>query len=187
MTPSPTNQSANRDDGAGEPEQPVPPGMPAVPRRLLFTPLQRWGLPVLLALPVLALIGLLGVSYDRTVTTGDGLTLEVDYPNRTRSGVATALTLTISNQGDAPVTGVYIALPRAYLESFDTFELRPVAHTVSSETYRVDVGDIPTGGSRVVTALLTPGRYGRNTGTVTVGSAALASPSTADFSTFNFP
>lgn len=103
-----------------------------MPRRLQLWPLQRWGLPLLAMLPLLALIGLIGITQDRVTTAGRQLRLEVDFPSRTHTGVMAALTVTVWNLGTLPVHDAYVTLPRAYLESFDAFELRPPASTVST-------------------------------------------------------
>src|SRR5690554_3648865 len=125
-------------------------------RRLLLTPLQMWGLPLIALLPVLALFGVVGIAHDEVSAEGDGLRLEVRYPRRSHSGVTVPLTITVSNQGQAPLEDVYLVLPRDYLESFEEFELRPSADSVSQDAYRIVLGSLPAGASRVATALLTP-------------------------------
>jgi len=172
---------------AGSAEHPAPPKPPRIKRRVVLTQLQRWGLPLIFLVPVLAVLGPLGPAHSEVTVGGAQLRLQVAYPSRTRNGVTTTLTATVWNDGATELSGVYVTLPRSYLESYEAFELRPAATTVSAETYRVFVGNVPTGASRVVTALVTPGRYWRRPGSVSAASAAAPQPVTAEFSTFNFP
>lgn len=187
MVPSSSNSLAAGGAPQDEEGVPQPPGMPDFERRVQLTQLQRWGLPLLLLAPLLALIGPLGMSHDQVVVGGEPLRVAVEYPSRSRTGVTTTLTATVWNDGSEPVGGVRVTLPREFLESFEAFDMRPAATTVTADDYSVFVGDVPAGESRVVTVLLTPGEYWDTQGTVTVASAAMPTPLTAEFSTFNFP
>lgn len=195
-SPTPESSSEARETGSGAPdgdvrrerdEHPEPPQAPGIERRVLLTPLQRWGLPLLLLLPLLALLGLVDEARGEVSASEGFLRLQVDYPSRARAGVTTSLTATVWNDGAAELSGVYVTLPSDYLDAFAPFELLPAATTVSAASHRVFLGAVPAGGSRVVTALLTPSDYGRRSGSVSAASAAAPQPITTEFSTFTFP
>ena len=123
---------------------------------------------------MLAVVGLVGTTQDRVVVEENGLRLEVSYPRRSHRDVTTPLTVTVSNLRGSALEDVYVLVPRDYVERFDEFELRPSAEWVSADSFRLSLGSVPPGESRVATALLTPGDYGRVSGSVQVGSGGEA-------------
>lgn len=152
-----------------------------------MTPLQTWGMPLIALLPVLAVVDLIGTAEEQVVAEADGVRLEVSYPRRSHRDVTTPLTVTVSNLRGSALEDVYVLVPRDYVERFDEFELRPSAEWVSADSFRLSLGSVPPGESRVATALLTPGDYGRVSGSVQVGSGGEAPLVNAEFATVTFP
>lgn len=167
-------------------EAPQPPRAPSLERRPRFTPLQRWGLPLLALAPVLALTGLLGVTSQRVTATEGPLTLEVEHPNRARKGVTATLTVTVRNAGPAPLADVVLELERGYLESFEEADVEPAPDAATQDAFRFELGELEAGASRVVSAVLTADRYWRRPGTARVEAAGVP-PLSLRFATFTFP
>lgn len=171
---------------AKEPPQP-PEALPS-PAKPLLSPLQWVGLPLLILLPVLAIIGVLGPGVDQATAASEALSLRVQYPARARKGTAIAAVIRVANSGSAPLSGVTVAIDRAYLDGFGTVEVTPSELLISDASYEVQVGDLPAGASRHVLIQLEPGRaYGRRTGTVSVSADGVDQPVGVPVATFTFP
>ncbi len=168
-------------------EPPSPPEAPEIERKILLSPLQKWGLPLLALVPVLALTGLIEVSgSSRALQAGD-LRVEVEYPRRAHSGVASALSVTVTNAGSAALEGVTVALDREYVSAFEEKTLEPSPDAISGEAFLFELGELPAGVSRSVTAELTPDRYGNLPGSITVEAEGLENPLRVEFATLSFP
>lgn len=127
-------------------------------RRLLFTSAQLIGAAALLAVPVLALCGLLGDSREVLVAHHDGLTLRADTCARARNGNAMQMRLTLEGAGLAG-RQVRIDVSSEYLSPFVNLMTQPSATGVSGEAVTF-VQDMPAAGAASVILDLTPDGYG---------------------------
>lgn len=140
-------------------------------RRLNLSPLQRWGVPLLTLFPLLAIIGPLAAGTTSAEAAAGGLEVEVSYPARVRRGLQETMTITLRNVGADAVQEAVVELDRAYADAFVPFSSQPRPASIDDSTVRIEVGDVPPGGSRSVVLELTPRRYWRVSGVleVTVG------------------
>lgn len=182
------DDSEREDRTPQEGSHPRPPAALNIIRRPLLTPLQRVGLPLLTLIPVLAIVGVLGVNRASVGADGRTLHLEVDYPIRARKGVKTDAVIRVENGGSTPLRGVSVTIDREYVDVFDEFTLTPAPSHITENAYHVDLGDLPAGESRLVSATLRPGwEYGQRRGTITAAADGMSQPVSVDFATFNFP
>jgi hypothetical protein len=61
-----------------------PPQPPEIEKNLAFYPEQWIGIPFLMLLPILALLGVFGEGYNEASASSDALAITVEYPTRNR-------------------------------------------------------------------------------------------------------
>ena len=132
-----------------------PPSPPDFPRRFRVTPLQAVGIPLLLLLPVLHLVGLLDAASARTtIEQGDW---RVDYELTTRQRYQKPLHLHVRlTNGSAATRGITVFVDTAYLSRF--VEVRaspPLEHDGATPLL-----EIASGKTAVVRLDLTPKMIG---------------------------
>jgi hypothetical protein len=90
-----------------------PPPPPEVRRRVMLHGAQWIGIPLLMAVPLLALSGVFGESR-RQAAAGDVLRVEVEYPGRHRAGLRSDIVVRLRNVSPVPLDGVSVAFDPAY-------------------------------------------------------------------------
>lgn len=116
-----------------------PPQPPEFQRRFALYPYQYIAIPLLFVMPILALLGLFGDAARTVETTGEEVTLHVEYSPRQRHGVATSMMILITNQTDAPLEDVTLRLDRAYFEGFTQVSFIPSVEAIAGAEYRVEL------------------------------------------------
>jgi hypothetical protein len=91
------------------------PPPPEVPRRVMLHGGQWVGIPLLMVVPVLALLGVFGESRRHAAAAGDGLRVEVEYPERYRTGRRSDIVVRVRNVSPAALKGVSVAFDPEYL------------------------------------------------------------------------
>lgn len=165
---------------------PQPPEPPEIERRLLLTRLQMVGLPVIVLIPVLALAGVFGLSQGERSEASGALEITVQYPNRTRLRTTAALVIEVGNAGDRAIDDATMLVDRAYIDSFEQVTFTPSISSVSEDRYRIDLGEIPAGATRLVKAGMRAQAYWLRSGTVTVIGEDVEETA-VEVSTFVFP
>ncbi len=152
-------------------EQPVaPPPPPAIRRRFVVAGGQLAGLGLLLAVPVLASLGVFGAT-DETVSARLGnLEVTVVHPGRTRYMTTQALDVAVANTGREAVAAVDVGIDRTYVAAFSDARFVPDVRRVDAEDYRVDLGELPPGATRHLRVWLQADAYGRHTGAVSISA-----------------
>ncbi len=164
----------------------VPPEPPQIPRRLSFGATQLVGIPLLLALPLLALFGAFGITGGEVMLSGPGLEVRVSYPERFRYKTIHPLDIHVRNTGAALLPRVLVSVDRAYLSAFSEARFTPEAKAVTERGFLIELGDIPPGGESHVTGSVQAEAYGRHRGTVSIATDAGARLE-AKLSTIVFP
>ena len=168
---------AERDD-----EPPRPPDPPPIGRRLDLGALQLVGLPLLLALPVLALLGTFGErSATATARAGD-VRLDVHWPTRTRHERIHRMDVVVRNVSTRALDTVTVAIDTAYLAGFSAVSVTPGP----VDAWRVELAGVGPGEARRVAVEMDASRYGRLSGHVTA-TAAGADTARVAVSTLVFP
>lgn len=161
--------------------QPEPPAPPAHVRRLALTRKQWVGVPLLLAVPVLTLLGTFGESRAIARAASPTLALTVRYPSRFRYRQIQPLELTVENRSGQPMDSVRVSLDTAYITRFSSVRIDPAPQ----RDFVVRLDGVRPGESRLVAAELWGERYGVHRGRVV---AATTTDSVAvDVRTVVFP
>jgi hypothetical protein len=144
-----------------------PPQPPEIDRRLRFQRVQAIGVPILLLLPTLALLGV----FDGTGTKsaeGSGLRVTVEYPARVRYRSREPLTVSVENTGGRALAEATVRFDRDFLRAFSGVSLMPEPEAVTREHFVVTLRDIRPGEARRVSGELEAEAYGRHRGAVEV-------------------
>jgi len=144
-----------------------PPQAPEIERRLLLYRYQWIAVPLLMLIPLLALLGVFGESIESANASDDTLQLEVRYPARTRYQLPGILEVTVTNSSDHAMEQVSIGIKTDYIEQFSEVTFTPSVSSINDEVVEIELTDIPPGESRLVTVDLRGERYGKHDGTIT--------------------
>lgn len=142
----------------------MPPAAPRLNGRIALTTKQLFGLPVIAAVPVLALFGFFGtrtaVSVDRSKT----LDVAVTYPERFRYRQTQPLRVTVRNRGPSSIDTVFVSFDTAYIARFSDVRFDP---SVGS-AFVVPIAHLAPGASSLVSVELSGDAYGRHRGRIVV-------------------
>jgi hypothetical protein len=166
--------------GDASPRQPPPP--PELDRHIRFHRAQWVALPLLLAIPLLALLDFFGPA-PRTVRAAmPQVLLEVEYPARTRAGRMDGIHIAISNTGATPIDTFTLAVDSAYLRAYREVAFVPPADA----SFRVPLSRLEPGDVHVVSISARPRGLGRRQGEVVLATPD-SPPVRVLLSTFIFP
>jgi hypothetical protein len=158
-----------------------PPAPPKLKRRAILSRKQKLGLPVILAIPILALFGVFGETEASTQATSSSFLVTLSYPSRIHYRQSGELKVEVANRSARELDTVTVALDTAYASQFTDVRFRPEI----SSTYVVRLSALAPAGRQSVVAELTGDKYGSHPGRVTVRSGS--DSATISFSTFVFP
>lgn len=144
------------------------PQPPPVPRKFVLTRVQKWGLPPLFLIPVLAMAGAFGITEERTEVSSGALAVDVSYPSVLRFKVIRPLVVRVQNQGVGTLNSVTVAFSNDYLSAFSNVAFTPTPDTVTAEAFLVGLGDLAPGAVREVHVELQAEDYWAHDGTVSV-------------------
>lgn len=142
----------------------LPPQPPALSRRIRLTTVQRWGLPVLFAIPVLALFGTFGERYTDVRGTGGSLAATFHYPSRIHYRQPLSFRLLVQNTGATPMDSVMVTLDPRFMRAFTSVRLAAPFRA----PYAMELGRLGAGESRTVTGEVSGDAYWRSQGTIQV-------------------
>lgn len=128
----------------------MPPQAPDIPRYWKLYSHQYVGIPLLLLIPILALLGFLGETSTTVEAAADGIVLRVLYPDRAHYEAYNHITVTARNGSDSDMSGVMVEFDRALLDHFSQLSASPSFTEITEAAYRVELGDIEAGAERVV-------------------------------------
>lgn len=158
-----------------------PPQPPAIRSRLIFTRKQIVGIPLILAVPILAVLGVFGERHEVMHTSSASLDMTLSYPERFHYRQVLSLRADIRNVSAHPLDTVKVSFDTAYIGHFSSVRFDPPAR----EAYVVDLLGVKPGESRRVAVELWGQDYGRHRGRVVAraGSDSIVTR----FSTLVFP
>jgi hypothetical protein len=147
---------------------------------------QQIGIPLLLLLPILSIVGVFGNTLRTTTVTSTPVELTVEYPARTRYKTQQTIDIAVRNTADQPLERVTVRLDRAYIDAFEEITFTPDATAITEQAYEVDLANLPAGAVRQVTVELRPRSYWAHHGTVSAAPPD-AAPADVTLQTFVFP
>ncbi len=162
----------------------LPPDLqiPDQPRRLLLHRYQ-WGLPLLVAVPMLALIGLFGETWSRTADETAELTLEVEYASRYRYTLNNAVEVAVANRSDRALDTVVVSFAPEFMRQFSTVSFIPSA----TRAFEVELLELKPGETRFVWAELRGERYWKHRGSIQAYRAGGVDTARVEITSLVFP
>ena len=158
-----------------------PPEPPAMKRRFRLGLVQWIGLPIILAVPILALFGVFGETRDDVRVSGRALDVLVEYPARVRHGTTTSLEIRVRNMANQPLDTVTVSFDTAYVTRFTN----PIYVPSSTKAHEVTLLNVLPAEIRLAMLELRAEKAGRHTGGVTAASGG--DSAVVSFRTFVFP
>ena len=157
-------------------------GTPDVPRRVRLPWQQAVGILALAAIPVLAGAGVIGPREGSKVLEGDGVRVELTYPEVIRFLERDGLTVDVTNTSGAPLAEVEVGLPPSYVDLFTEVSILPAPE----RPYAIALRDLAPGERRRVDVDWKGKRYGKHDGEVRVAAEGRA-PLVVGFETVILP
>jgi hypothetical protein len=143
-----------------------PPQPPEIEPKFTLSRVQWIGLPLLMLLPLLALLGVFGESFTAVADSNDVLDMEVEYATRYRYKMRNALELSLENLSAQTIPTLTVRLDADYISQFSDIAFSPQLDEITDEDYIVHLQDVQPGEVRVVTVEMQGDRYGRHSGTM---------------------
>jgi hypothetical protein len=149
----------------GVDDLPDPPNAPEMPRRISLQPSQWVLLPLMLALPVVALLGVFGGRHSARAELGP-LAVHVRYPTAFRYNSFDNIALHVQNRGATTLDTVSIAIDTTYAHGFSMVTSIPPFE----ESFTIALPQLRAGESRLVRIELRAERYWRHRGTLAISA-----------------
>jgi hypothetical protein len=146
---------------SGQPPQP-----PEVERRLQFHREQLIGVPIIMLLPVLALLGLFGPTFGTESASGSQIEMQVEHPTRVRYKTIIPLEITVRNVSAQDMPTVTVSISADYIANFTEAQFVPEADEITEEAYKIELSNVGAGESRQVNVGLRPDLIGNHTGEI---------------------
>lgn len=168
------------------PGDPKLPEAPEIERKIQISRLQWIGVPLIMLIPLLAILGFFGESFRQVSAASTELELQINYPTRTRYAVNTPLAVNIRNISAQAMPTVTVRFDQGYVERFSDFTFKPELTRVSAQAYEVQLNDMTPGETRRIIVDLKGDQYGRQQGVISASTAAGAAVQTK-ITTWIFP
>jgi len=166
-------------------QSPAIPEAPAVGRYWQFYPLHLIGVLVLLAIPLMALLGVFGRTKGQVMAAGTDVSVAVTYLERVRYKEADGMSIAVTNMSDEVLDELTVQVGAPYIANFTETDFEPSLDRVTDEYFEIDLTDVQPDETRQVMIALRAEEYGRLDCVVIVQGAAV--PVTVSFSTLVFP
>ena len=141
-----------------------PPEPPPGTARLRLTRLQRFGLPVLFLIPILALFGLLGEHFTVAHARGAGVTLDARYPDRAHYRQPLSIRLHVRNDSPTRMDTITVVLDSAFMSGFSDVSMSAPLNGA----FIARLTGLAPGESRQLNAMVSGENAGRHAGTISV-------------------
>jgi hypothetical protein len=146
-------------------EKPFPPA-PEIDRRVALPRGRAIGMLLILVVPVLALAGVFGESWERAAAESPNVSAQVEFPSRFRYKMLNSITASVTNRSARPIDTIVVRLDSSYALRFSTVVFTPAAE----RAYVARLTDVPPGETRLIVIEIQGERYGRHTGRLHIES-----------------
>lgn len=163
-----------------------PPQPPKVDKKFQVHAYQWIGIPLMMLIPILALLGLFGETVDTVSSSSQLLDVSVEYPTRFRYKMIDEVTVSLSNISGQPLPSVLVLFDRDYIDGFSTVIFTPSVKSITDTNYIVEVSDIQPGETRIISATIQAENYGMHRGIISIGPED-AEDLEVSVATFTFP
>lgn len=124
-----------------------------------------------MVLPLLALLGVFGETFDTVQVRHDALAVQVHYATRYRYKMVNALEVSVRNMETVPLATVEVRFAKGYIDHFSEATFTPQVEAITGEFYIVKLNDLQPEETRVVNVSLQGEQYGRHQGVIVVASS----------------
>lgn len=142
----------------------MPPIAPRLNGRIALTAKQRFGLPFIAAVPLLALLGLFGERTALSVDRSKTVDVAVTYPERLRYRQTQPLRVMVRNRSADPIDSALVSFDTAYIAGFSDVRFDPPDRSA----FVVPIAHLAAGASSLVSVSLSGDAYGRHRGRIVV-------------------
>jgi hypothetical protein len=146
-------------EGTGAAE---PPRAPSIKPKIALSRKQRFVMPLLLGIPILAVLGVFGESQALAHATGGSIDVSVSYPTRFRYRQVQSIHVSVRNHSSTMLDTVSIGFDTAYISRFSSVRFDPAVKTA----YTIDLTNFKPGESRLVSVELWGQDYGSHSGDI---------------------
>jgi hypothetical protein len=143
-----------------------PPEAPDTPRRPRLYRAQWIGLPLIIAFPLLALLGVFGERWHTQRVESGALDVSVRHPTVFRYKMIDAIEVHVRNRGAQPIDTATVSLDTAYAGRFSTVTAIPSF----DGAFDIDLAALQPGESRRVRIEIQAERYWTHRGELTVAA-----------------
>jgi hypothetical protein len=127
---------------ADVPETPVG---PEITPKLKLHAHQKIGIPLLLLIPILAILGLFGVNTNELQAEAEDVSISVQYPTRFRYRQINTIEVGITNNTDDSLQPVTAYFDREYIDHFANADFTPQVSHITETAYIVELEEMPAG------------------------------------------
>lgn len=149
-------------------QQSEPPQPPSMERKFKLYPTQLIGIPLMILVPVLALLGVFGETHHEVTASNPQLEMRVEYPTRFRYKMIDTVSVSLTNISAQPINTLEVSFDRTYIEAFSTVTFTPAIEQITETVYLLKVTDLQPGETRVVSVTIQAEGYGMHEGAITV-------------------
>jgi hypothetical protein len=143
-----------------------PPTAPEITRRVQLNRLQMIGIPLIILIPLLALLGLFGETIASASDANAELELHVTYPTRFRYKMIDQANVSVRNLSQESLPAVTVYFDRDYIDSFSTVTFTPDVKSITDVAYIVELSDLQPQETRIVSVQLQAEKYWRHEGEI---------------------
>jgi hypothetical protein len=170
-----------RDEQTSEPPQP-----PEIQRKLQFHLVQWIGMPFLILIPILAVLGVFGKTTDEARAENETVAISVTFPTRTHYGVEEIMEVRVTNTSDQTIPSLRILFDADYFSKFSQLSFVPEVDQVTDTSYEIELTDVLPDETRLLTVDYAAQAMGNYPGYVEAAAEGLES-ARATINTFVFP
>lgn len=143
----------------------------------------QWiGIPLILIIPILAMLGVFGIEIEKLNISTSGVETSIEYPAKMRYGQEEFIRMEFKNVSGETIQDLAVSFDQDYIRKFDGIDFNPQLET----NYIVKTGVIPPGETGTVNVKLKAGEYGSHSGEIKISSQNKEIIS-EELSTFIFP
>jgi hypothetical protein len=163
---------ANRKQDTSSPRREFDlPQPPPLQRKVQFHWVQLLGVPLLMVLPILGMLGLFGETFTTERAENQLLAMQVEYATRYRHKMSNPMRVTITNLSDQSPITVTIAFDRAYLDQFSNPMFMPDPTRITDQAYELELKEMETGETQVAEVELQGNEYWHHMGVISASIA----------------
>lgn len=125
----------------------------------------QWiGIPIIILIPVMALLGVFGEQTTKVQLSGEGLEASLEYPQKLRFGQDEFIRLEVSNTTSRALTNVTISFDKSYIEKFAEKSFTPEVQA----NYEMKNVEIPANETKTFEVRVKAGDSGSHSGEIKI-------------------